>query len=250
MDVDPTHTPTAEGELLLISGGYLVLEEDISLILPSPLVPPSSKSPASLLVLYSSKSTVSRDPSQPPSLTSSSKANQPVGPASVGTHQHLTGLLHFVPRIRLGSPGLQLRTVKWIPWLHLQPLIPSLHPGPSTYLLCLGSSLPCLHQRPSSLRLHRAPSSLRLGLGQTSLCLSHGRAPLPYDLSQSVIPLVSTASLLHGSSLPRHRHGPLSCLAPSSSHHHHHPGFSHCHLHLSPALHLFHSLLCVLQRQL
>lgn len=84
MDVDPAHTPTAEGELLLISGGYLVLEEDISLILPSPLVP-----------LYSSKSPVSRDPSQPPSLASSSKANQPIGPASVGSHQHLPGLLHF-----------------------------------------------------------------------------------------------------------------------------------------------------------
>lgn len=50
MDVNPAHTPTDKGELLPISGGYFNLEEDISLILMSLLVPPSSKCPLSPLV--------------------------------------------------------------------------------------------------------------------------------------------------------------------------------------------------------
>ncbi|ROL52447.1 hypothetical protein DPX16_6131 [Anabarilius grahami] len=49
MEWSPAHTPAAWGELQLASecNHYEEVEEDISLNLPSPLVPPSSKSPAS-----------------------------------------------------------------------------------------------------------------------------------------------------------------------------------------------------------
>ncbi|ROL41256.1 hypothetical protein DPX16_10408 [Anabarilius grahami] len=66
MEGSPAYTPTTEHELYLASGNYYnkEVEEDISLSLPSSLVPPSFKSPSSLLVRQAQISCISAGPVQ------------------------------------------------------------------------------------------------------------------------------------------------------------------------------------------
>ncbi|XDV46013.1 hypothetical protein PO909_013997 [Leuciscus waleckii] len=81
MEWSPAYTPEAEGELHMASRNfYKEVQEDISLSLPSP---PSSKvSCVSTGLAQLQVSCVSKDPTQPPSYTSSTKDSQSFKPAS------------------------------------------------------------------------------------------------------------------------------------------------------------------------
>lgn len=121
------------------------------MVLPSPNFPDAPECPPSLPLL--------------PPLTASSSSHLRCFSL---TPLHL--LSHLV-RICRSAPGYQLLLAQRIPWLHLQPLNPSLHLGLSKHPLHLGSFFTLLHQKPSPLQLHRAYLSLRLHLGQASSCL-------------------------------------------------------------------------------
>lgn len=117
----------------------------IDIELPS-LIPPSLPLPPPLQS--------SASPSTPPQLVSCSPSSSPLTPCgifSLGSCSHLHCPSVGIPRLCL--------------WL----LIPSLHLGPSTCQLRLGSYHP---------RLHRVPSSLWLHLGLSSPCLRHRLARL------------------------------------------------------------------------
>ncbi|XDV47131.1 hypothetical protein PO909_016836 [Leuciscus waleckii] len=135
MEESPTHIPTIEGELQLASANfYGDLEEDISLILPSLLVLPNSKSPVPPLVLHCSKSPVPKMVAPnlkspvPPLVLPSLKS--PVPPLV------LPSLLPSL-KSRLGQTsgltGLQLRFVPLAPPVSTFPLAmpwPSVPPTP------------------------------------------------------------------------------------------------------------------------
>lgn len=131
-------------------------------VLYLPLVPPSPKSPLSLLLPL---------PLPPLPMPSSYSAPSPLYTLQLLRWVHLAAWIHLV------LSGLQLHP-SVDPLVHLKPLSPGLHLGLSTHLLPLGSTFPQLHCGPPSLRLHRASPSLWLPLGQSSPWFCHGHPVL------------------------------------------------------------------------
>lgn len=145
----PPHIPASVDELYLASGNYLEdLEEVISLILPSLLVPPSSKSLVS--------------PESPPSLPlpplHPKTASSPALPLLVPFSSPLAPF-HSVDLPRaFQSPAPQIKE-----YPSALPLAADSVTSPrSVDLTALPWLLTWLHIRPSSLRLHQAPSGSAL----------------------------------------------------------------------------------------
>lgn len=114
MEVSPAHTPATKGELDLASGNYYYkeVEEDISLSLPLPFVPSSSKSPVSLKI--------------PPSLPiplSFLKTDSFLAPPLVFPFSPLAPLLLTplccmdLPQVRSPGDPLCPTVVSWSHWL-------------------------------------------------------------------------------------------------------------------------------------